>query len=114
MPKVKFIRENKEIEVEKGSNLRKTAMKAGIQLYPGPHKYLNCHGLAQCGECRVYIKNGMEQTNRPNILEKARVRFSFFRIGHEEEVRLACQTEVNGDIEVYTKPEFNWCGQRKK
>ena len=37
MPKIKFIRENKEIEVEEGANLRKEAMKAGIQLYPGIH-----------------------------------------------------------------------------
>ena len=100
MPKVKFVRENKEIDVKEGTNLRQAALKEGVELYPGVYKYLNCHGLAQCGECRVYIKQGMENTSSPGVLEKARVRFSFFRIGHETEVRLACQTKVNGDIEV--------------
>lgn len=114
MPKIKFIRENKEVEVEEGANLRQAALKAKIQLYPGIHRFLNCHGLAQCGECRVHIKKGMENTTKPGFLERARARFSFFRIGHEDEVRLACQTRVLGDVEVYTRPEFNWCGERKK
>lgn len=114
MPKVKFVRENVEIEVEEGENLRKAAMREGIELYPGVHKYLNCHGMSQCGECRVHIKKGMENTNKPGLLEYGRCRFAFFRIGHEDEVRLACQTVVNGDIEVYTQPEFNWCGEAAK
>jgi 2Fe-2S ferredoxin len=113
MPKIKFLREEREIEVKEGENLRQAALRAGIQLYPGIHKYLNCHGLAQCGECRVHIKKGMENTSKPGLLEWARSRFSFFRIGHEDEVRLACQTKVLGDIEVYTQPEFNWFGQGK-
>ena len=32
MPKIKFIREDREIEVEEGANLRKAAIKEGIQL----------------------------------------------------------------------------------
>lgn len=114
MPKVKFLRENREVEVDDGANLRKAAMKAGIQLYPGIHRFLNCRGFSQCGECRVYVKKGMENTNRPGLIERARVGLSFFRIGHEDEVRLACQTKVNGDVEVYTQPEFNWFGERAK
>ncbi len=114
MPKIKFIRENREVECKPGENLRQVALREGIDLYPGIHKYLNCHGFAQCGECRVYVKEGMEHTSKPGLLERLRCRFSFFRIGHEDEVRLACQTSVNGDIEVYTRPEFNWCGQAKK
>ena len=31
-------------------------------------------------------------------------------IGHEGEARLACQTRVLGDLEVVTRPEFNWFG----
>ena len=110
MPKVRFVREDKEVECAQGANLRKVALEAGIQLYPGVHKYLNCHGFSQCGECRVYIKEGMENTNKPNLLEKARTAAGFFNIGHEDEVRLSCQTKVLGDIEVYTQPEFNWLG----
>ena len=35
MPVVKFTKENKEIEVPRGANLRKEAIKAGVNLYPG-------------------------------------------------------------------------------
>ena len=110
MPTIKFVRENQEIEVEEGANLRKEAIKAGIQLYPGIHKIANCHGFAQCGECRVYIKEGMENTSKPGFLEKMRLAVGYFTIDHEHEVRLACQTKVLGDISVYTQPEFNWAG----
>ncbi len=112
MPKIKFIRENREIEVEPGANLRQAARKNGIQLYPGIFRLVNCHGFGQCGECRVYIKKGMENTSKPGFLERLRTKVSFFHIEHDHEVRLACQTEVNGDIEVYTQPEFNWFGRK--
>lgn len=114
MAKIKFVRENIEVECEDGENLRKVAMREGVELYPGVHKYLNCHGMAQCGECRVYVKKGMESTSQPRFLELARTRFSYFRIGHEDEVRLACQMTVEGDVEIYTQPEFNWFGTGKK
>lgn len=110
MPKVRFIRENQEIEVEDGANLRKEAMKAGIQLYPGIHRVFNCHGFGQCGECRVYIKEGMKNTSRKGLIERMRMAVGFFNIDHEDEVRLACQMKVHGDISVYTQPEFNWVG----
>ena len=35
MPLVKFIKENKEIEVPEGANLRKEAIKAGINVHQG-------------------------------------------------------------------------------
>jgi len=114
MPKITFTREGREIEVPEGANLRQAALAEGIQLYPGIKQYLNCHGFAQCGECRVYIKKGMENTSPKTFLEKLRIAVSWFKIGHEHEVRLACQTKVLGDIEVRTLPEFNWFGERKK
>ncbi len=33
------------------------------------------------------------------------------RIGHEDEMRLACQVQVNGDCTVETQPPFNWSGE---
>ena len=32
-------------------------------------------------------------------------------LGHENEIRLACQTKVNGDCEIETTPAFNWSGE---
>lgn len=114
MPKVKFVREDVEIDVDEGANLRRAAIQHGVQLYPGIFRTFNCHGLGQCAECRVLIPRGMENTNKPNLIERVRGMLGFFRIGHEDDMRLACQTRVLGDIEVVTQPEFNWFGKSKK
>jgi ferredoxin len=133
MPLVKFINENKEIEVPEGANLRKEAMKAGINLYQGlngigagVNKYLNCHGFGQCGMCRVNIVKGAENASPMGIVEKARFKcpvptpitplafdplpcMAF--IGNEDTMRLACMTNVLGDMEVETGPKLNLFGE---
>lgn len=125
MPVVKFVKENKEIEVPSGANLRKEAIKAGINVHQGVNglgaainKYLNCHGLAQCGTCRVKITKGMENTSPMGLLEKARFHnplpdpipcLSF--IGNEDTMRLACCVKVLGDLEVETGPQLNLFGE---
>lgn len=115
MPKVTFVNEKKEIEVPVGANLRKEANKAGISLYPGIHKYLNCRGLGQCGTCRVLVKSGMENLSAKGIIEKINLNLhpltSFAYIGHEDEMRLACQVTVNGDCSIATRPAFNMSGE---
>jgi ferredoxin len=118
MPKIKFVKEKKEIEVEAGANLRQAAMNAGIELYPGIHKnwFANCHGLGHCASCRVHITKGVENVSQQGIFEKARLiggPITFFaRLGHEQDLRLACKARVNGDIEVETQPDVNWHGER--
>ena len=63
MPVIKFVKENKEVEVPEGENLRQAAIKAGINLHQGLNgmgqslnKIFNCHGLGGCGTCRVLVK----------------------------------------------------------
>ena len=112
MPTIHFTREKKKVACPNGANLRQVAMENGIQLYPGMKKYLNCHGFGQCGECRVHVLKGMENLSPVGMVEKFRVAVSWFKFGHEHEVRLACQTSVNGNVEVLTQPEFNWFGER--
>ena len=58
MPKITFANEKKEIQVPEGANLRQEALQAGVALYPGVHKVLNCHGFGSCGTCRVLITKG--------------------------------------------------------
>ncbi len=108
---IKFVNEKKEIQVPDGCNLRAEAMRAGVGLYPGIHKYLNCHGLAQCGSCRVLVTKGMEHTSPMGLLERLRLKISLAFIGHEDTMRLACQTRVNGDVEVQTQPPLNLYGE---
>jgi ferredoxin len=111
MPTITFTSEKKEIQVPAGANLRAEALRAGVQLYPGVHKVLNCHGLGQCGSCRVLITKGMENASRKGLMESARLAVSLAYIGNEQTMRLACQTRVNGDITVETQPPLNLFGE---
>jgi ferredoxin len=114
MPKVVFVNEKQEIEVPAGANLLTECRKAGIQFYSGLARYANCLGHGLCGTCRVYVKKGMENLSAPGLIEKlnlaAHPATMMARIGHEDEMRLACQVQVNGDCTIETRPAFNWSG----
>jgi len=112
MPKVKFVNENKTIEVPVGANLRVEAMKAGVQIYRPRHKYINCLGHGTCASCRVLIKKGMENTTPKGAWEKFRLAVTMVSIGFEDQMRLSCLTQVNGDIEVETQPPLNMSGEK--
>jgi ferredoxin len=115
MPKVVFVTEKKEIEVPQGANLRQEALKAGISLYSGPHRYLNCRGLGLCGTCRVLVKAGAENLSPKTLIEKLNLNLhpitALAYIGNEDAMRLACQTRVNGDCSVVTTPAMNLYGE---
>ncbi len=133
MPVVKFIKEKKEIEVPVGANLRKEAIKAGVNTHQGLNgfgaslnKVLNCHGLGQCGTCRVKIVKGMENASPMGLIESWRFRFpvptpvtpfaldpipAMACIGNEATMRLSCQVTVEGDMEVETGPELDLYGE---
>ena len=115
MPKVVFVTEKKEIEVPHGANLRHEAMKAGIELYPGPARYLNCRGFGLCGTCRVLVKAGGENLSPKTVIEKLNLNLhpitTLAYIGNEDVMRLACQTRVIGDCSIETKPSMNLYGE---
>jgi ferredoxin len=103
MPKITIVDQNKEIDVPEGTNLRKAALDNGVPLYKGLFQYLNCHGLGTCGSCKVLVKKGMENLSPAGLYEKGRLLLDpFAAIGHENEVRLACLTKVNGDCAIET------------
>lgn len=119
MPQVKFVKEKKTIEVPEGANLRKEARKQGIEIYKGIHRYLHCPGLGLCTTCQVRIVKGVENVSPQGAWEKCNMcnvvahPITFLaRLDREKEMRLSCQTRVYGDIEVETKPEFNWHGEQ--
>ncbi len=127
MPIVKFIKENKEIEVPAGANLRREAMKAGINLNQGVlgfgqcfFKYANCHGLGFCGTCAVNIVHGMENTNPMTKREWLKLKSpipvgdplpGMAYLNHEGKMRLACQVRVQGDVEVESGPAVDLFGE---
>src|SRR5262249_55432265 len=111
MPQVKFINEKQTIEVPLGANLREQALQAGIFVYRWRHTYLNCRGHGTCGTCRVLIRKGMENTSQKTRLERLHQSTSMLWIGFEDQMRLSCQTQVLGDIEVETRPPLNVSGE---
>jgi ferredoxin len=111
MPKVMFVKEKKEIEVPEGANLRLEARKAGIEIYRPLDRYLNCWGHGLCGTCRVLVKKGMENLSPKGRLERFKLATMLSAIGHEDEMRLACQTAVQGDCSIETQPPLNVSGE---
>lgn len=125
MPKVTFTeggKKVKEVEVPAGTNLRRAAIDNGIPIHHEAtlelllpnwvSQYVNCHGLGSCGTCHVLVKSGQEHCSSKGFKERCRLAVATFAIGHEEEVRLACQTTVQGDMEVEIHPPMNLFGDR--
>src|SRR4051812_31781406 len=116
MPTIKFLNEKKTVEVPDGTNLRKAAIREGVQLYPFPHNVLNCMGMGQCASCKVLIKKGAENVRPAGWWERIRWYLGplafFYHLGHEKEIRLACKVQVHGDIEVETQPSMNLHGEK--
>ena len=127
MPTIKFVNEQKEIEVPDGANLRRAAMKAGVPVYDGLNGFgakvnslINCHGLGMCGTCRMLVTKGMENTNPLTVREKLKLKLPIptpdpipclAYIGHEDTMCLSCMTQVHGDIEVETTPKLDLFGE---
>jgi ferredoxin, 2Fe-2S len=96
MPKVRFIKENIEIEVPEGTTILEAAKRAGA---PEGDR---CGGVCACSTCHVYVRVGFDQTSdiedeEFDILDKA---FDVRSVS-----RLGCQAKVHGDVEVEISDE---------
>jgi ferredoxin len=98
MSTIKFVKENREVIVAAGANLRFKALENNIDLYTLTGKLMNCGGYGQCGTCIVEISEGMENLSPRTEVENRKLRKK------PESYRLACQTLVNGPVSVITKP----------
>ena len=96
MPKIEFLLEERKIKVGKYANLRKAALKAGIDVYVGMDRLANCHGLGQCGTCTMQIVEGMENLTPRTEAEKKHL------ADKPDNWRLSCQCEVLGDLCIIT------------
>lgn len=117
MPQVTFVNEKKTIEVPQGANLRKEAMKAGVQVYAGIHKVAHCPGLGMCHSCKVEVTKGVENIPKPGLWERITAylgpRLLFFaRLDKGDSIRLSCCTKITGDCEVKTHPDVNLYGEK--
>ena len=100
MPKVTA--QGKTFECDRGANLRQVLLDNGIDLYNGQAKLINCHGFGTCGTCAVQVEG---QVSEPNWQDKTRR--SLPPHSATANRRLACQTQVLGDVKV-TKFDGFW------
>lgn len=97
MPKVKFIKENIELEAEPGMTILEAAKRAHA---PQGDR---CGGVCACSTCHVYVVRGFDslseiQDEEFDILDKA------FDVRSTS--RLGCQAKLGGtDVEVEISDE---------
>jgi len=85
MPRVKFLPSEISLEVEKGENLLRAAMLAGV------HVNASCGGQGVCGKCRVIIESGAVEDGLSEKLSQE---------DREKGIRMACRAMVTGEVEV--------------
>ena len=99
MPKVRFERENKTVEVEEGENLRYVALDHDIPVYCHIFNLTNCHGNGLCGSDKVQVTPS-SAINPRTVAERIHLR-------KKPDLRLSCQVEIHGDCTIVTQ-----CGRR--
>ena len=104
MPTVTY--EGETVECEEGENLREVLREAGIEPYNGVMQYANCRGFGTCGTCAVEIEGPVSE---PTSIERRRL--STPPHDPDSGLRLACQTAVEGDLEI-TK-HGGWWGHKR-
>ncbi len=88
--KIHLFKEQKEIDCAPGNSILEATLAAQIN-----HTHA-CGGQGNCSTCRVSIMKGIENCNLRNEAEQLIAdKFNF-----PLEIRLACQTKINGDISI--------------
>lgn len=93
MPTVRF--RGRAIDCEDGAVLRDVLLSAGETPHNGRADLLNCRGFGSCGTCAVAIEGPVSEPTR-----RERRRLDFPPHDPDSGLRLACQTRVEGDLEV--------------
>jgi uncharacterized 2Fe-2S/4Fe-4S cluster protein (DUF4445 family) len=83
--RIRFIPENIEITVNRGTNLLDAAVTKGIPISA------SCGGFGVCGTCKVKIESGTVETTRTKMLSDEE---------YQQGIRQACQSVVLTDLEV--------------
>ena len=93
MPIVRFA--GCEIECPSGANLRVVLLRAQLPLYTRVAKAIHCRGHGNCGTCAVRIEG---EVSEPTPAELRRLGLPPHHA--DAGLRLACQCNVLGDLEV--------------
>jgi len=90
MPYIHYLPDEKDVEANAVETILQASLRSGI-----PHTHV-CGGHARCSTCRVLILEGPDYCAPRNAKERAmaeRLRFSPM-------IRLACQTQITGDVKL--------------
>ena len=82
--------DNKKISASRNSTILEATLEAKIN-----HMHA-CGGNAQCSTCRVYVMEGLNNCLPRNERETQLAE----KLGFPENIRLACQTKISGDITI--------------
>jgi uncharacterized 2Fe-2S/4Fe-4S cluster protein (DUF4445 family) len=88
--RVHFLPDDRNVEVERGESVLAAAQKAGIYISSV------CGGDGICGKCRVIVRSGEIHSKPTTLLDRDEIRRNYI---------LACQSTVQGDLEVEIPPE---------
>ncbi len=83
--KIRFIPDNIEVAVDKGTNLLSAAMTAGV------HINASCGGMGVCGTCKVKIESGTVESTRTEKISDEE---------YNQGIRQACQSRILTDLIV--------------
>lgn len=83
--KIRFMPDNIETTVDKGTNLLSAALQAGV------HIYASCGGSGVCGTCKVKILEGSVESTRSEKITPEE---------YEQGIRQACRSLAAGDLVV--------------
>ncbi len=103
-PKIKFLPQNIEIDVNPEKSLLKLAQENGIKI-----KSI-CNGTPSCAECRIKIVEGDQNVPAPSKAELNLIGTSYFLDGR----RLSCQVRCFGSITVDLTEQVNKVDTQKK
>lgn len=108
MPAIHFLTDRKSIDVLPGTNLRKAALRSGIQLYSPLHRLLHLNVVLgpisfPCSSDVVEIVDG-KGVNPRTPEEETLIAGRLLKRKVTPSMRLACMVQVNGDISVRTLP----------
>ena len=97
MPTIRFA--NREFSCEQGANLRRELLKSKAPLYNGIAAGIHCRGLGTCGTCAVKVDGDVSEMT---AIERWRLGFPPHR--RINDLRLACQCKVLGDVTIQKFP----------
>ncbi len=87
--------QGKTFDCEVGDNLRQVLLNNGVDLYSPKARYINCMGIGTCGTCAVAIAGEVSEVNWRDLTRRSLPPHS-----PQKQLRLACQTQVLGDVKV--------------